>query len=173
MNLGTTCVFDYMEMCCPRILYVVHFTEQLTLEEARTKMTEITGTDFSEGAYFSVGLNYVDCTRLYHLLQLNVDCDEVNEGVKILKRYRPQLLRQIQQGLPGTHFSIHLRDRDAADYDWEIRCYEAVQATLDQELEVAKKASEAFRAARRAKRSAEQAVESQLKLHNAKSKTTD
>lgn len=170
MNLGTFCVFHHMEMCLPHLLYINYFEDSLTLDEAREKMGQITGYDFSEGAYFSVGLDYVDCTRLYHLLQLNVDCDEVNEGIKILKRYRPQLLRQIQQGLPGTHFSIHLRDRDAANYDWETRCYEAVQATLAQELEIAKKASEAFRAARRAKRSAEQAVESQLKLHNAKFK---
>lgn len=152
MNLGTTCVFDYVEMCCPRILYVVHFTQQLTLEEARTKMTEITGTDFSEGAYFSVGLDFVDCTRLYHLIQLGVESDEVKEGVKILKKYRPQILENITVGRPSNPFMIKLYNEDASEYEWQNKLHERIKLTMEEGYEELRKRSEEYRKKHRLER---------------------
>lgn len=152
MNLGTTCVFDYMEMCCPRILYVVHFTEQLTLEEARTKMTEITGTDFSEGAYFSVGLDFVDCTRLYHLIQLGVESDEVKEGIKILKNYRPQILENVTVGRPSNPLMIRMYDEDARDYEWQNKFHERIKVAMNEGYAELHKRSEEYREKRRLER---------------------
>ncbi|EBX7861931.1 hypothetical protein DS691_21110 [Salmonella enterica subsp. enterica serovar Bareilly] len=152
MNLGTTCVFDHMEMCCPRILYVVHFTEQLTLEEARTKMTEITGTDFSEGAYFSVGLDFVDCTLLYHLIQLGVESDEVKEGIKILKNYRPQILENVTAGRPSNPLMIRMYDEDARDYEWQNKFHERIKVAMDEGYAELRKRSEEYREKRRLER---------------------
>lgn len=164
MNLGTTCVFEHQEMCCPYILYLVHFPENLTLEQARTKMGEITGYDFTEGAYFSVGLDYVDNTRLYHLAQLNVESEELTEYTRILKRFRPQILERTLKGEQSDYFFMKCIDADAASYMWQIRNYEQVKETLARCHAEALERSKGLRAQKRAEQSARRALESQSKL---------
>lgn len=133
MNLGTFCVFDYREMCCPRILYVVHFTEQLTLEEARTKMTEITGTYFSEGEYFTAGLDYVDCTRLYHQIQLGETSEEISKNIDILNRYRPKILDNVRKGKASNPLIFYSEAKDAAEYEGHQRFYKEITNLVDTE----------------------------------------
>lgn len=116
MNLGTTCIFDHMEMGCPHILYVVHFTARLSLEEAQEKMSEITGYNLRKDEYFSVALNYVDNTRLYHLTQLGEDTDEVKKAKDILSKYRPQILERTLLGAGSEYFFLKCFEGDVQEY---------------------------------------------------------
>ncbi|QDH47315.1 hypothetical protein SB_081 [Salmonella phage vB_SenS_SB9] len=165
MNLGTTCIFDHQEMCCPRILHIAHFPEHLTLNQAREKMSEITGYDLREGEYFSVALDYIDNTRLYHLTQLGEDTDEVKMAKDNLRRYRPQILERTLRGEPSDYFYMRCYDTDAAQYINMNRFYHDVNDFLDKKYEELISLSRAQRAAKKAEKSAKEAIESQTKLN--------
>ncbi|EJT0117288.1 hypothetical protein NVX19_003539 [Salmonella enterica] len=165
MNLGTTCVFDHQEMCCPHILHVVHFSERLTLEEAQEKMSEITGYDLRTGEYFSVALDYIDNTRLYHLTQLGEETDEVKKAKDVLNRYRPQILERTLKGQPSDYFYMRCYDADVAQYINLNRFYDDVNDFLDKKYDELIAKSRAQRAAKKAEKSAKAALESQTKLN--------
>ncbi|WCX68774.1 hypothetical protein [Salmonella phage GSW6] len=165
MNLGTTCIFDQQEMCCPHILHVVHFSERLTLEEAQEKMSEITGYDLRTGEYFSVALDYIDNTRLYHLTQLGEETDEVKKAKDVLSRYRPQILERTLKGQPSDYFYLRCYDADANQYMSEQRFYKEIREFVNTKYEELLVDSKARIAARRAEKSAKAAVESQTKLN--------
>ncbi|WYX90376.1 hypothetical protein PTQ24_000101 [Salmonella phage KKP_3822] len=59
----------------PHILYVVHL-QNVYLDEAREKMGGITGYDFVKVNTLAL-FDYIDNTRLYHLVQLGEETDEV------------------------------------------------------------------------------------------------
>uniref|UniRef100_A0AAU8GJS1 Uncharacterized protein n=1 Tax=Salmonella phage PMBT31 TaxID=3153514 RepID=A0AAU8GJS1_9CAUD len=164
MNLGTTCIFDYQEMCCPRILHIAHFPEHLTLDQAREKMSEITGYDLREGEYFSVALDYIDNTRLYHLTQLGEETNEVEMAKDNLRRYRPQILERTLRGEPSDYFYMRCYDADAHQYINMNRFYHDVNDFLDKKYDELLVVSKARRAAKNAEKSAKEAVESQANL---------
>lgn len=164
MNLGTTCIFDHQEMCCPHILYVVHFTERLTLEEAREKMSSITGENLREGEYYSVALNYIDNTRLYHLVQLGEETNEVKKAKDTLLRYRPQILERTLRGERSDPLFLKYYDADAAEYLRQQRFYTEIKEFVREKYDALLVDSRARRAARAAEKAAKEAVESQTKL---------
>lgn len=165
MNLGTTCIFDHQEMCCPRILHIAHFSERLTLDQAREKMSEITGYNLREGEYFSVALDYIDNTRLYHLVQLGEETEEVKMAKDTLRRYRPQILERTLRGEPSDYFYMRCYDADATQYVNLNRFYHDVNDFLDKKYDELIIASKAQRAARNAEKAAKEVVESQTKLN--------
>ncbi|QNR52245.1 hypothetical protein Ace_0083 [Escherichia coli phage vB_EcoS_Ace] len=165
MNLGTTCIFDLQEMCCPRILHIAHFSERLTLDQAREKMSEITGYNLREGEYFSVALDYIDNTRLYHLVQLGEETDEVKMAKDTLRRYRPQILESTLRGEPSDYFYMRCYDADAQEYMAHQRFYHDIKEFVNIKYDKLLIDSKAQRAAKNAEKSAKEAVESQTKLN--------
>ncbi|WCZ58124.1 hypothetical protein K44_067 [Salmonella phage Kenya-K44] len=164
MNLGTTCIFDHREMCCPHILYVVHFTERLTLEQAQEKMSKLTGFNLHEGEYHSVELHYVDNTRLYHLIQIGEETGEVKKAKDTLQRYRPQILESTLKGCCSSALHIKLYDVDAINYLDQCRFYDEIEDLIDEHYKKIIAKARANRAARIAKKAATEAVESQANL---------
>ncbi|AXC42530.1 hypothetical protein rutana_101 [Salmonella phage rutana] len=165
MNLGTTCIFDHREMCCPHILYVVHFAERLTLDEAREKMGGITGYDFREGEYFSIALDYIDNTRLYHLVQLGEETDEVKMAKDTLRRYRPQILERTLRGERSDPLFLKCYDADVNEYLGQQRFYTEIKEFVREKYDALLIDSRARRAAKNAEKSAKAALESQTKLN--------
>lgn len=133
MNLGTTCIFDFHEMCCPRILYIAHFEEQLTITQAQEKMSKITGYDLQGNSYYSACLEYVDNTRLYHLCQLGEETEEVNKAKDILNRYRPQILKRTINGMLSNPLLLKFYAIDAEEYMYQQRFYYKIKELLNSE----------------------------------------
>lgn len=150
MNLGTTCIFDHAEMCCPHILYIVHFTAHLSLEEAQEKMSEVTGYNLREGEYFSVALDYVDNTRLYHLAQLGEDTDEVKKAKDILSKYRPQILERTLRGESSEYFFLKCYDGDVQEYLGQQRFHAEIKELVRSKYSELLTISRARRAAMKA-----------------------
>lgn len=165
MNLGTTCIFYHREMCCPHILYVIHFTERLTLEQAQEKMSELTGYNLREGEYYSVALNYIDNTRLYHLVQLGEETDEVKKAKDTLLRYRPQILERTLRGERSDPLFLKCYDVDAAEYLRQQRFYTEIKEFVHEKYDALLIDSRARRAAKNAEKAAKEAVESQANLN--------
>lgn len=166
MNLGTTCILDHQEMCCPHTLYVVHFTERLTLEQAQEKMSKLTGFNLREGEYHSVELHYVDNTKLYHLIQLGEETGEVKKARDTLRRYRPQILESTLKGCHSSALYIKLYNVDAINYLDQCKFYDEIEELIDQNYKKIIARSRANRAAKAAEKAAREAVESQTKLNN-------
>lgn len=123
MNLGYAVFYSFHDMCCPYIIAGVYGFDKDEVEEQFANLIGLTNASQEQKDWMEYSIVRVDCTRLYHMLQLEQEVEY--DITRAFQNWAPKLFERIKEGQPGDYFVWKFIDGEANRFEWLNRFHEA------------------------------------------------